>query len=319
MYQIRLMLPNAACNLRCKYCLNTNNIRGLDVEIDFDKLFEKMDLMTFKSISIWGGEPLYNPNLEKILYALREHYPDNVEICITSNGVLLNDKFVELFNKLKVSYAISHDGYAQYLRCKDFLKEPEYIERLKKLERFAGFNGVISRYNIDLCKNYQYFIDACKDISGNWQISFGLFELFEEEILDFMPSAKQAAELKRNYKAIQKLANEGAPHLESYATRKRHRKVIPKIWRCRSDSRLTLDTQGNVYQCQVAADRRDSRIPQPHIPLMCVNCIHADYCRGICPLISNRFRKKLCLCHHLYYDALLELYDEDKIKEEHSK
>lgn len=311
MYQVRVMLPNASCNLNCKYCINTNNIRGLDVDVDFAKLFTKMDLVRFGSIGIWGGEPLFNPNFEKIVRALRRKYPDKL-ITTTSNGVLMNERWVELLNELDVYYSISHDGKGQGLRCKDFLQDEKYIALLKKLKHFGGFNAVISRTNCDLVGNYEYLLQKCGDIPGSWQISFGLFELFEEEILDFMPSVEEYSRLKEGYKEIARLACAGAAHLEGYARRRRQRRNAPTVWRCNCATRLTLDTQGNVYQCQVAADRRDNTLPKPSLPLMCANCIHADYCRGICPLIPDRLRKKLCMCHHLYYDALLELDGEEK-------
>ena len=309
MHQLRVVLPSASCNLNCKYCINKNNIKGLEVGIDFDKLFAKTDLADFQDISIWGGEPLFNPNLEKVLRALREHYPDK-EIFILSNGTLLNKYYVELFNELDISYGISHDGPSQSLRCKDFLQDESYIELLKQLKHFTGFNSVISRDNCDLVGCYNYFLEACDGIDCDWQVSFGLFELSEEELLDFMPSVEQYAALKKSYKEIMRLAIHGAKHLDNYAFRYRHRARAPRIWRCGCDGRLTIDTGGNVYQCQMAADRRDLHISKPSLPFMCINCRHADYCRGICPLFPKRLRQKLCLCHHLYYDALEELYKE---------
>lgn len=300
------MLPNASCNLQCKYCINTNNIRGLDTEIDFDKLFARMDSITFRSMAIWGGEPLFNNNFEKVAIELRKHFPKK-EFFITSNGTLLDEKFVNLFNDLDISYSISHDGIAQNLRCGDFLQNEKYVELIKRLKYFGGFNVTISKHNLHLVDDYYYFIENFKNISGNWQITFSLFELFEEEILEHMPSVEEYKELYKNYREIFLLAQNGAPHLENYKARMRHRVITPDIWRCGCERRLTIDTEGNIFQCQTAADRRDNRIIKPHLPFMCINCKHRDFCRGICPLIDERFRKKLCLCHYLYYDVLEEL------------
>lgn len=306
MYQVRIMLPNAKCNLQCKYCINTNNIKGIDNDIDFKALFKKMDLVTFDSISIWGGEPLYNPNLELVLRNIRERYQDK-DIYILSNGVLLNEYFVSLFNELNIKYGISHDGKKQYLRCKDFLKNPKYIELLKKLKYFTGFNCVISRDNCDLIEAYNYLINVAKDIKGDWQITFGLFELTSEKILDYMPSVEEYKVLKNSYRGIMQLAINGESHLQSYAVRKKHRNKVPNVWRCGAEGRLTIDCSGNIYLCQVLADQNNKNIPKFSLPAMCINCRHSDYCRGICPIIPDRFRKKLCLCHHLYYDVLEEL------------
>lgn len=306
MYQVRVMLPNASCNLRCKYCLNTNNIKGIKCGIDFAKLFAKMDLVNFGCISIWGGEPLYNPNLETVLRALRTRYPDK-EIYILSNGSLLNERFVELFNEFDISFGLSHDAAHQDLRCKDFLRQAEYIALLNRLKHFKSFNCVISRDNCDLVAAYKYLMDVGKDISCDWQLTFEMFELTQECVMEYMPSVEQYALLRKSYREIMELACSGAPHLEAYATRRRHRKQIPAVWRCAAERRLTVDCAGNVYHCQVAADRNDNCLPKPALPFMCINCRHADYCRGVCPLIPDRLRKKVCMCHHLFYDAMEEI------------
>lgn len=306
MRQVRIMLPNASCNLRCKYCLNTNRIKGLPVEINFDKLFSRLDLIDFEVIGIWGGEPLYNPNLEKLLRGLREHYSDK-EIHILSNGTLLNDYFVQLFNELNVYYGISHDGKQQYLRCKDFLKEKQYIELLKKLNHFTGFNCVISRDNCNMVDTYNYLCDIASDIQSDWQVTFELFELTDENLLDYMPSIEQYSVLFKNYKDILKLAINGEQHLKAYSSRWKNRNNAPKIWRCGAGTRLTVDCEGNSYLCQVLADRGSNNKPVPHIPLMCAGCKYINFCRGVCPLIPDRLRQKVCMCYHLYYDALRAL------------
>lgn len=312
MHQLRVMLPEAKCNLNCKYCINKDNIKGLKVDVELEKLFAKSDLIKFKTISIWGGEPLFNPNLEAILRGLREHYPDK-EIHVLSNGTLLSEWFVDLFNELGVSFGISHDGKMQSLRCKDFLQDAEYRKLLNKLYKFTGFNVVISRDNCDLVGTYEYFLETCSDVKGDWQVTYEMFELCDEATLDFMPSVEQYALLKHQYKKLMSLAIHGAKHLTNYASRYRHRIKPPNGWRCGADNRLTMDTEGNVYLCQVAADRGERAIPNHSLPFMCINCKHADFCRGICPLIPDRLRKKVCLCHHLFYDAMEELYKEGEI------
>lgn len=306
MYQVRIMLPDSVCNLHCKYCINNDCLQSAPCEIDFDKLFKKLNLVEFRNISIWGGEPLFHPQLETVLRELRKHYPDK-EIFILSNGTLLDEHFVQMFNELDISYGISHDARCQSLRCKDFLQEPAYIKLLQKLKHFTGFNCVISRDNCDLVDAYSYFRIACEEVKGDWQVTFGLFELTDEKLLDYMPSVEQYQTLYHGYKDLMRMACEGAPHLETYATRRRHRQRIPNLWRCGAENRLTIDCQGKTYMCQVMADRDYPCFPDATIPVMCANCHHVNYCRGICPMIPNYLRKKLCMAHHLYYDALESL------------
>lgn len=308
--QVRVILPGARCNLRCKYCINDGRISG-DSTVDYDRLYNRLSLIDVNTIGIWGGEPLANPKLEEVLRKLREWYP-KATIYILSNGTLLNDYFVGLFNELDVSYSISHDGRQQYLRTKDFLQERSYIERLKKLKKFDGFNCVISRHNCNLVDAYRYICKEAAEIPGNWQVTFGPFELSQEQLLDYMPSVEQYQQLYRSYKEIMRMAEAGEVHLQSMKNRRRQSRHAPAVWRCGAERRLTIDCAGRVYQCQVAADSGEEyAVDGSTIPMMCAGCKHVNLCRGICPFFSDHLRKKLCLCHHLYYDALQALDKED--------
>lgn len=311
MRQVRIVLPESRCNLRCKYCINGGNITNCGT-FDMDKLVSKLERLTFDTIGIWGGEPLVNPWLHPLLTILRTCFPD-VEIHVLSNGTLLDEHFVQMFNELDIHYGISHDGKLQHLRCKDFLKEPAYIKRLQALKHFVGFNSVISRDNCDLVATYEYLSETGKDIKGDWQITFEPFELSMEETLEYMPSVEQYPLLFKSYKKLIRMAEKGAPHLQylSNGSYGKHLKM-PKLWRCGAEGRVTLDCEGNAYLCQVMADTGVTSFPKPSVPMMCVTCKHVAYCRGICPNVPDRLRKKMCMCYHIYYDALKSLDKEDE-------
>ena len=310
MRQVRIVLPQASCNLRCKYCINGGEINDCST-FDAEKLISKLELIEFDSVGIWGGEPLVNPWLETALTLLRTCFP-NVEIYVLSNGTLLDEHFAQMFNELNVHYGISHDGKLQYLRCKDFLKDPAYIKLLQGLKHFTGFNCVVSRDNCGLVDTYKYLCEAGKGIKGDWQISFEPFELSLEKTLEYMPSAEQYPLLFDNYKKIIRMAEQGAPHLQNLSDRRRADLKPPKLWRCGAEGRTTIDCEGNAYLCQVMADTGVTAIPKPHVPMMCVSCKHVALCRGICPNVPDRLRKKMCMCYHIYYDALKSLDKEDE-------
>ena len=307
--QVRIVLPQARCNLRCKYCVNGGDIwdwNGYEPE----KFLDKLAKINFTTIGIWGGEPLANPWLEVVLKMLREHYPD-VEIYILSNGTLLDEHFVQMFNELDVSYSISYDGKMQYLRCKDFMQSPAYIKELQKLKHFAGFNCVVSRNNCDMVDAYNYICKVAKDIKGDWEVSYEMFELSMPETIEYMPSVEQYQTLFKSYKEIVRLAENGAPHLKNIARSRNSAKEIPNLWRCGAEARITLDCQGRSYFCQVMADKGDTTFPNKVIPMMCAECKHVAKCRGICPNIPDYLRKKMCMIYHLYYDALESLGKEE--------
>lgn len=310
MRQVRIVLPESRCNLRCKYCINGGNISDCGT-FDAEKLVSKLELLEFESIGIWGGEPLANPWLESTITILRTRFP-SVEIYVLSNGTLLDEHFVQMFNKHDVRYGISHDGKMQHLRCKDFLKEPAYIKLLQSLKYFTGFNCVVSRDNCDLVGAYKYLCEAGKGIKGDWQITFEPFELSLEETLEYMPSVEQYSLLFKSYKELIRIAESGAPHIQNFVKRRKDRTDMPALWRCGAEDRVTMDCEGNTYLCQVMADTGVDRFPKPSVPMMCVACRHVAYCRGICPSVPDRLRKKMCMCYHIYYDALESLDKEDE-------
>ena len=297
MQQVRLMLPDASCNLHCAYCLNTNCIEGGKTELDFQKVCTLINQADCELISIWGGEPLCNPELELILRTLRKKYPEK-QLSLLTNGTLLNQKFIELFNELDVMVGISHDGPAQALRCQDFLKSA-YLEMLAELKNFTGFNCVVSRRNCDIDKIVAYFKRVYEHLPGSWQLTLEMFELTQCEILEHMPSIEQYAELADMVHGIEAYADE-VTFLE--AERRRLRSSTPTGWSCGTDKRLTIDCAGNIYHCQVMAERNDKRRVEDGIPFMCAGCRHVNKCRGICPVMPDSLRKKLCLCHYIYYE-----------------
>ena len=309
MRQVRIVLPESRCNLRCKYCINGGNITECGT-FDMEKLVSKLERLTFDTIGIWGGEPLANPWLESLLIILRTCFPD-VEIHVLSNGTLLDEHFVQMLNELDIHYGISHDGKMQHLRCKDFLKEPTYIKRLQALKHFTGFNCVVSRDNCDLVSAYKYLCEAGKEIKGDWQITFEPFELSLEKTLQYMPSVEQYPLLFKSYKELVRIAEKGAPHIQNFSKRRKERAKMPKLWRCGAENRITLDCEGNAYLCQVMADTGVTAVPKPSVPMMCVACRHVAYCRGICPNVPDYLRKKMCMNYHIYYDALESLDKED--------
>lgn len=296
MQQVRLMLPNASCNLHCAYCLNTDCIAGGKDDIDTQKIYTLINQANCKLISIWGGEPLCNPALELILRTLRKKYPEK-QLSLLTNGTLLNSKLVDLFNELDVMVGISHDGPAQALRCKDFLV-PAYLEMLAELKNFTGFNCVISRQNCDVEKIVDYFLEIYERLPGSWQLTFEMFELTQGEILEHMPGVEQYDALEKWHKYLRRSQ---APFLGT--ARRRLRNFTPTGWSCGADKRLTIDCAGNIYHCQVMAERNDKRSVEEGIPLMCAGCRHVNACRGICPVMPDSLRKKLCLCHYIFYET----------------
>ena len=80
-----------ACNLSCKGCISLSDFdrRGVESLDDIRKQCETWSKIIDPSvISIFGGEPLMHPRIQKVLQAIRESWPNAVLRLIT-NGYLL--------------------------------------------------------------------------------------------------------------------------------------------------------------------------------------------------------------------------------------
>lgn len=105
------------CNMDCDYCIHEKKNRDMSVEVldaACDYIFT--DGRT-AGLSFFGGEPLIKRNL--IIRALEKCTETSKKTGIkfksrmTTNGVLLDDKFIELAKKYNVTVDLSFDGLAQ--------------------------------------------------------------------------------------------------------------------------------------------------------------------------------------------------------------
>ena len=100
------------CNLRCKYCFETHEnvcmteetaLRAIDMAVN--------DGGKFVGVSFFGGEPLLcKPLIYRCLeYSTRFPYV-NFSWNMTTNGLLLDEEFLEFAIREKIEIAMSHDG-----------------------------------------------------------------------------------------------------------------------------------------------------------------------------------------------------------------
>jgi sulfatase maturation enzyme AslB (radical SAM superfamily) len=118
--------PTMACNMKCKHCFNgdafvSSNKLDINTAIEFTKKACK----EYKNIKIvfHGGEPtLAGYDFFKLYFdsltIFKEEYGTIFNIHFTTNGLLLDDKFIDLLNTNNVLINVSFDGpYNDLLRC----------------------------------------------------------------------------------------------------------------------------------------------------------------------------------------------------------
>ena len=158
------------CNLDCDYCYEYNmgdnswkkepkiiSQKTLNIAVDRIHEHAKNNDLEYIHISLHGGEPLLvgYENLKNIIYIIKNKLSEyNVEIGTQSNAVLVDDLFLELLLKEKVSIGISLDGPPEYNDQHRFYHNKkgsgkDVEKALTLLKDFPYFSGILSVINID--------------------------------------------------------------------------------------------------------------------------------------------------------------------------
>lgn len=131
------MILSEQCNLACKYCFlgnndttKKNNFLSENMTVDtaekavdfFIRQIKASGLDTDQNKPIlifYGGEPLVNfPILEYVALRINELRPnekciENLEMSVITNGILLNETKLKRLKELRISIAISIDGFTE--------------------------------------------------------------------------------------------------------------------------------------------------------------------------------------------------------------
>jgi len=168
------------CNLRCRYCIFSENYlmtrsytsRKMTFEVArkaIDLFLDHSMLSNDITISFYGGEPLLNKPLiqDCVSYVNANDSNQHVRFHITTNGTLIDDEMIQLFIENDFALCISLDGPKEihnrnrvYRNNRgSYDKIVENLQKIKKLNpRFyqnLSFNMVISP-PYDLLAHYDF-------------------------------------------------------------------------------------------------------------------------------------------------------------------
>ncbi len=121
------------CNLRCTYCMPPEGVAKKPREeiISFDEMARVVGLLSkegLEKLRITGGEPLVRGGLIEFVDRIKTENP-TLEICLTTNGVLLPDFLEELIEA----------GVSRFNVSLDTLKK----DKFQKITRFDGLDRVL--------------------------------------------------------------------------------------------------------------------------------------------------------------------------------
>lgn len=149
------------CNMDCTYC---NVDKHSNEYIDIDHLRVTFQLFRARypgdaiRVDFHGGEPLIH--FDNILLLLEELSCDsNIEFSITTNGLLLKQEHVDIFNQYKVKVTISHDGLWQDTNrpllsgATSSSRLANIGELIKRLDR-VNIHTMVTHGNYNLLENH---------------------------------------------------------------------------------------------------------------------------------------------------------------------
>lgn len=321
-----VFMENAQCNMKCAYCFGdykeNKNCHGSVPQLNVDVWNERLkefELCEKGKVFIWGGEPLANKNrFKEVVGYLKNRFPQ-LQLMTVCNGSLLTDEWSEYFIENNINTSISHDGYAQHHRGKDFIYDPEICKAIKKLNDknlFRGFHVVLHRYSSNVFMQINYWKNARDRLGFSPTVQCAILRNTTEasERFSFTPESEAELHQLYRYAVTEYLLNNNSPEVKysfgkdwiikdikkavSMIIGGNNRNPIPT---CGALERLTLGVSGKEYLCH-AEGERISAFPEMESTtlenykqmLKCKNCFLWSICGGICTALTDEFRVKNC-------------------------
>ena len=127
------------CNLKCKFCPETNRKKEFINLESFENIIAKIKKYTNLVCLHVKGEPLLHPNLKEILKVLDEN---NLKVNVTTNGTLLKNKL----NILKGSRSLRQINISLHSITQNEIFDKEYLHKI--FESVDEMNNVIISYRL---------------------------------------------------------------------------------------------------------------------------------------------------------------------------
>ena len=171
---------NLDCNIRCIFCSVQSTRKYLTQEVSkklkeiYFKLLYKTSQCNFSTLETTGmGEPFFYKN---DFYNFLKNIPKKSKlrkISIATNGLLVDDDFIEIVKNSKLQYGINfsingwdRESYKYFMGVDGFDKVFENIEKLKELSNVKFWiSFVITEYTI---QNKNSFFDNFKKLKEKY-------------------------------------------------------------------------------------------------------------------------------------------------------
>jgi radical SAM protein with 4Fe4S-binding SPASM domain len=292
------LLIGSACNMKCRYCLQTNEKSPADHKADpvefAHKLADYLKGDRIERIAYWGGEPmLYWERIKALHDTLKNEGTSPEQSTVTTNGRSLTDDYVEYANANPDIFTVVswHDG--------NFTDEQ--LSRIFRLKEFS-ISLLIHHYQTDMW--------GARDLFYSLQEKYGRYPRVAVHFLrandgcrsDYYMTREDVDAFCKHLETVIEMARIGDPWAAwqcsqlLYHRNKVKSRVGPM---CVRDELLSIDLHGNVYACHHNYDASNITgnifkkvIPIKAVPQLsprrfydsieCQNCKALDECRGGC-------------------------------------
>lgn len=274
------IVPIRRCNLACTYC---NEFDDHSAPVPLDAMRERIDhlgRLGTANIEISGGEPLLHPALDDIIRQIRR---TGALAGLITNGYLLNEKRIELFNDAGLDHLqISIDNVVPDASSKKSLKVLD--GKLRMLARYADFSvNINSVLGGGLDHPDDALTIANRAIELGLTATVGLIHNCQGQLEPLTPG---------QYRMFEKITALTAPFYtvqNQNDFQKNLARGRPNAWQCGAGGRyLYICEDGLVHWCSqqrgypgvpladyTRADvERESTSKKPCAPLCTVSCVH---------------------------------------------
>jgi cyclic pyranopterin phosphate synthase len=250
------------CNLRCVYCIPAEGVELLP----HDEVLRNEEFLHFigifvdlgvEKIRFTGGEPLVRRGVVDIIAKTRELHP-GIELCLTTNGILLDEVLDDLYRTRVKKLNISLDTMSAE-RYREITGRNLFKRVISNIERAISYNYFDIKINAVLFKESADELDSFLDYFKDKDVTLRFIEkmpFLEENMLnsflssdEFMRSLRSKGNLIRNEDIDTNVAEMfELQYRDKYEIRIG---VIPTISHkfCSRCNRLRLTCDGSLKTC----------------------------------------------------------------------
>jgi GTP 3',8-cyclase len=260
------------CNLRCNYCMPQGNSLLEHDEVlrneEFIHIISLFSNLGIRKVRFTGGEPLVRKGFIDIIAGTREACP-SMELCLTTNGILINEVMNDLkdlnVRKLNISLdTLSRDKFAEITGRDFFQRVVSNIETVLGQGFFeVKINSVL---HDDILNELDSFLDFFKDKSTTLRfiekmpfVSNGsaIIEKKQVSYNDLLTELEKKGKIIRNDREDTKVA-----FMYDYIYKDKYKMkigVIPPVSHnfCSGCNRLRLTCDGYLRTCLLSNKEYD--------------------------------------------------------------